>query len=181
MYRIASSGGEVGDAFLWPFVTAARCSEAAQSCFNYLYIPISRRISYQDTWSRCTLSSPSCVDKRDANYHPLPLTQEIYPLLPLLLTELSKLHRRAEDLAVKNILVELCLTVPARLASLLPHLPLLMRLMVHALRCRGELSGLALRTLEFWVDNLSPEYLYRVMSHDSKVPSPRACAYVRMK
>ncbi|CAM9587146.1 unnamed protein product, partial [Hapterophycus canaliculatus] len=95
--------------------------------------------------------------------------QEIYPLLPLLLTELSKLHHRAEEVSIKNILVELCLTVPARLASLLPHLPLMMRLMVHALRCRGDLDGLALRTLEFWVDNLNPDYLYRIMSHDPNV------------
>lgn len=72
-------------------------------------------------------------------------------------------------MATKNILVELCLTVPARLASLLPHLPLMMRLMVHALRCRGDLDGLALRTLEFWVDNLNPDYLYRVLSNDTKV------------
>lgn len=71
-------------------------------------------------------------------------------------------------MSIKNILVELCLTVPARLASLLPHLPLMMRLMVHALRCRGDLDGLALRTLEFWVDNLNPDYLYRIMSHDPK-------------
>ncbi|CAN0327664.1 unnamed protein product, partial [Scytosiphon promiscuus] len=95
--------------------------------------------------------------------------KEIYPLLPLLLTELSKLHHRAEEVSIKNILVELCLTVPARLASLLPHLPLMMRLMVHALRCRGDLDGLALRTLEFWVDNLNPDYLYRIMSHDPNV------------
>lgn len=72
-------------------------------------------------------------------------------------------------MSIKNILVELCLTVPARLASLLPHLPLMMRLMVHALRCRGDLDGLALRTLEFWVDNLNPDYLYRIMGHDPKV------------
>ena len=82
------------------------------------------------------------------------------------------MHHRAEDMSIKNILVELCLTVPARLASLLPHLPLMMRLMVHALRCRGELDGLALRTLEFWVDNLNPDYLYRIMSHD-----PKACFF----
>ena len=73
----------------------------------------------------------------------------------------------------KNILVELYLTVPARLAWLLPHLPLMMSLMVHALRCRGELDGLALRTLEFWVDNLNPDYLYRIMSHD-----PKACFFL---
>jgi hypothetical protein len=102
--------------------------------------------------------------------------KEILPLLPLLLTELGKLHERAEDPVIRNLLVELCLTVPARLASLLPHLPLMMRLMVHALTCRGDLEGLALRTLEFWVDNLNPDYLYKVMSHDSKVLTDIMCA-----
>ncbi len=125
--------------------------------------------------------SSSCIHRLLPAEHIPPLTpsthpiltrvtpQEIYPLLPLLLTELSKLHHRAEEVSIKNILVELCLTVPARLASLLPHLPLMMRLMVHALRCRGDLDGLALRTLEFWVDNLNPDYLYKIMSHDPKV------------
>lgn len=78
-------------------------------------------------------------------------------------------------MSIKNILVELCLTVPARLASLLPHLPLMMRLMVHALQRRGELNGLALRTLEFWVDNLNPDYLYKIMSHDPTVRRECVC------
>ena len=104
--------------------------------------------------------------------------QEIYPLLPLLLTELSKLHHRAEEVSIKNILVELCLTVPARLASLLDHLPLMVRLMVHALRCRGDLDGLALRTLEFWVDNLSPDFLYKIMRHDPRVGVVRIFVFV---
>ena len=59
--------------------------------------------------------------------------------------------------------MELALTIPARLSSLLPHLPLLMRLMVHALKSYGDLVNLGLRTLEFWVDNLNPEFLYPVM------------------
>ncbi len=95
--------------------------------------------------------------------------KEILPLLPLLLTELSELQKRSTEPVIRNLLVELCLTVPARLASLLPYLPLMMRLIVRALTCQSDLEGLALRTLEFWVDNLNPIYLYRMMSHDPQV------------
>ncbi|KAG5177721.1 hypothetical protein JKP88DRAFT_169897 [Tribonema minus] len=94
--------------------------------------------------------------------------KEILPILPLLLTELSKLYSTAQDDLTRAILIELCLTVPVRLASLLPHLPLMLRLMVRALSAqqRGELHGLALRTLEFWVDNLMPDYCCAVLSQD---------------
>jgi transformation/transcription domain-associated protein len=81
--------------------------------------------------------------------------KEILPVLPLVLTELSKLHGTALDEPTRALLIELCLTVPVRLASLLPHLPLMLRLMVHAVGAahRGDLHGLALRTLEFWVSD----------------------------
>ncbi len=95
--------------------------------------------------------------------------KEILPLLPLLLTELNGLQKRSTDPVIRNLLVELCLTVPARLAYLLPYLPLMMRLIVRALTCQSDLEALALRTLEFWVDNLNPVYLYRMMSHDPQV------------
>ncbi len=95
--------------------------------------------------------------------------KEILPLLPLLLTELSELQKRSTDPVIRNLLIELCLTAPARLASLLPYLPLMMRLIVQALTCQSDLEGLALRTLDFWVENLNPIYLYRMMSHDPQV------------
>lgn len=74
-----------------------------------------------------------------------------------------------EDANLRSTIVELCLTIPARLSSLLPHLPLLMRLMVHALRAYGDLVNLGLRTLEFWVDNLNPDFLYPVMCQQPHV------------
>ena len=51
---------------------------------------------------------------------------------------------------------------------LLPHLPLLVRVIVPALRSEvGDLVNLGLRTLEFWVDNLNPLYLYPVLSENN--------------
>ena len=95
--------------------------------------------------------------------------KELLPLLPTVLNGLHRVHAATEDTNMRDTIVELCLTIPARLSSLLPHLPLLMRLMVHALRSYGDLVNLGLRTLEFWVDNLNPEFLYPVMCQQKNV------------
>ena len=62
------------------------------------------------------------------------------------------------------VLLELCLTLPARLSSLLPYLHMLMRPVLHALRASQELVSLALRTLEFWIDHLHPGFLAPLLS-----------------
>ena len=95
--------------------------------------------------------------------------KELLPLLPTVLNGLHRVHAATEDSNMRDTIVELCLTIPARLSSLLPHLPLLMRLMVHALRSYGDLVNLGLRTLEFWVDNLTPDFLYPVMCQQKDV------------
>jgi transformation/transcription domain-associated protein len=59
-----------------------------------------------------------------------------------------------------DTIVELCLVLPARLSSILPHLPKLAVPLCKALRAPvNELNLLGLRTLEFWVDSLNPEFL----------------------
>lgn len=65
----------------------------------------------------------------------------------------------------RDLLLELCLTLPARLKSLLPHLPSLMRPLVLCLRERDDIVSLGLRTLEFWIDNLNPEFLEQSMAN----------------
>ena len=89
--------------------------------------------------------------------------KELLPLLPTVLNGIHRVHTSTASEPLRDTVVELALTIPARLSSLLPHLPLLMRLMVHALKSYGDLVNLGLRTLEFWVDNLNPEFLYPVM------------------
>ncbi|GLJ07095.1 hypothetical protein SUGI_0058030 [Cryptomeria japonica] len=64
-----------------------------------------------------------------------------------------------------DLVLELCLTLPARLSSLLPHLPRLMKPLVLALKGSDELIGLGLRTLEFWIDSLNPEFLEPSMAN----------------
>lgn len=90
--------------------------------------------------------------------------KEFQPVLPGLLSGLIRLQKCTPDVEIRNILLELCLTVPARLSSLLQYLPLLMPPLVLAISSTGELVNLGLRTLEFWVDNLNPEFLFPIMS-----------------
>jgi len=61
------------------------------------------------------------------------LYQEFLPLLPNLLKRLNSLQSGLHKQDMKDLFVELCLTVPVRLSSLLPHLPLLMDPLVSAL------------------------------------------------
>lgn len=61
------------------------------------------------------------------------LYQEFLPLLPNLLKSLNSLQSGLHKQDMKDLFVELCLTVPVRLSSLLPHLPLLMDPLVSAL------------------------------------------------
>lgn len=61
------------------------------------------------------------------------LYQEFLPLLPNLLEGLNRLQSGLHKQHMKDLFVELCLTVPVRLSSLLPYLPMLMDPLVSAL------------------------------------------------
>ncbi|MCJ1310684.1 hypothetical protein MMC25_004350 [Agyrium rufum] len=92
------------------------------------------------------------------------LYKEILPLLEMLLDVLNNLLAAARKPQERHLYVELCLTVPARLSNLLPHLSYLMRPLVVALRADSELVGQGLRTLELCVDNLTADYLDPIMA-----------------
>ncbi|KAL6722004.1 transcription-associated protein 1 [Lecanora helva] len=92
------------------------------------------------------------------------LYKEILPLLEMLLQVLNNLLTAARKPQERDLYVELCLTVPARLSNLLPHLSYLMRPLVVALRAGSDLVGQGLRTLELCVDNLTAEYLDPIMA-----------------
>lgn len=61
------------------------------------------------------------------------LYKEFLPLLPNLLEGLNRLQSGYHKQHMKDLFVELCLTVPVRLSSLLPYLPMLMDPLVSAL------------------------------------------------
>ncbi|KAI1500909.1 FAT domain-containing protein [Biscogniauxia marginata] len=92
------------------------------------------------------------------------LYKKILPLLEMLLDVLNNLLMAARKPAERDLYVELCLTVPARLSNLLPHLSFLMRPLVVALRAGTDLVGQGLRTLELCVDNLTADYLDPIMA-----------------
>ncbi|CAN0918697.1 Transcription-associated protein 1 [Linum grandiflorum] len=85
----------------------------------------------------------------------------LQPCLNMLLTMLE--GPTGEDMV--DLLLELCLTLPARLSSLLPYLPRLMRPLVLCLKGGDDLVSLGLRTLEFWVDSLNPDFLEPSMAN----------------
>ncbi|CAI4210370.1 unnamed protein product [Parascedosporium putredinis] len=92
------------------------------------------------------------------------LYKQILPLLEMLLDVLNNLLMVARKPSERDLYVELCLTVPARLSNLLPHLSFLMRPLVVALRSGTDLVGQGLRTLELCVDNLTADYLDPIMA-----------------
>ncbi len=92
------------------------------------------------------------------------LYKKILPLLEMLLDVLNTLLMAARKPVERDLYVELCLTVPARLSNLLPHLSFLMRPLVVALRSGTDLVGQGLRTLELCVDNLTADYLDPIMA-----------------
>ncbi|CAI2345673.1 unnamed protein product [Caenorhabditis sp. 36 PRJEB53466] len=84
-------------------------------------------------------------------------------LLPNLLQFLNKLTSCHHRIQMRELFIELCLTVPVRLSSLLPYLPLLMDPLVCAMHGSPNIVTQGLRTLELCVDNLQPEYLLENM------------------
>ena len=94
--------------------------------------------------------------------------KELLPLVATILNELYRMYAATNVESFRLIIIELCLTLPTRLSVLLPHLPLLLKLVITALQSKeGDLVNLGLRTLEFWVDNLHPDYLFPIFAQQS--------------
>lgn len=93
------------------------------------------------------------------------LFREFVPTLQPCLNMLLGMIEGPTGMDMIDLVVELCLTMPARLTSLLPHLPRLMKPLVLALKGNDELVGHGLRTLEFWIDSLNPEFLEPSMAN----------------
>ncbi|GFX64436.1 hypothetical protein TNCV_4043261 [Trichonephila clavipes] len=78
------------------------------------------------------------------------LYQEFLPLLPNLLQGLNSLQSGLHRQHMKDLFVELCLTVPVRLSSLLPYLPMLMDPLVSALN-----GSQTLVSQDQWIQEMS--------------------------
>jgi transformation/transcription domain-associated protein len=93
--------------------------------------------------------------------------KEIMHLVPAILNSLHQMYLATPIPHFRFTIIELCLTIPSRLVTLLPHLPLLIQFITWALKSNfGDLINLGLRTLEFWIDSLHPDYLFpNVFAH----------------
>uniref|UniRef100_A0A5B6YTI9 Putative transcription-associated protein 1 n=1 Tax=Davidia involucrata TaxID=16924 RepID=A0A5B6YTI9_DAVIN len=93
------------------------------------------------------------------------LLRDLIPTLQTCLNMLLALLEGPTGEDMRDLLLELCLTLPARLSSLLPHLPRLMKPLVLCLKGNDDLVSLGLRTLEFWIDSLNPDFLEPSMAN----------------
>lgn len=91
------------------------------------------------------------------------LYQEFLPLLPNLLEGLNRLQSGFHKQHMRDLFVELCLTVPVRLSSLLPYLPMLMDPLVSALNGSPTLISQVKQTnLLIFRPFENPIYTFRV-------------------
>jgi len=90
--------------------------------------------------------------------------KEFLPLLPGLLEGLNRLQTSSHSQTMRELFVELALTIPVRLSTLLPCLRSLMRPLVLALESATELVIQGLRTLELCIDNLTPDFLDTILT-----------------
>ena len=69
--------------------------------------------------------------------------REILPLIPTIFNGLYRIFQATDDVCLHHIVIELLLTIPARLSSLLPHMNLLLRVIIRALESSsGDLVNL---------------------------------------
>ena len=92
--------------------------------------------------------------------------KEMNTVLPTLLKGFGHLLHRSKHVETQNAILELSLTIPCRLDTMLSHFPFLLEMFCRAVTAKksDSLPNLALRTLEFWTDNLKPDYLFSLMS-----------------
>ncbi|KAE9606640.1 putative transcription-associated protein [Lupinus albus] len=93
------------------------------------------------------------------------LLRDLIPMLQSCLNMLLAMLEGPAGEDMRDLLLELCMTLPARLSSLLPYLSRLMKPLVFCLKGSDELVSLGLRTLEFWVDSLNPDFLEPSMAN----------------
>lgn len=93
------------------------------------------------------------------------LLRDLIPMLQPCLNMMLAMLEGPTGEDMRELLLELSLTLPSRLSSLLPHLPRLMKPLVMCLKGNDELINLGLRTLEFWIDSLNPDFLEPSMAN----------------
>lgn len=84
-------------------------------------------------------------------------------LIPLILDRLTELLKTAPKSPMRDLYIELLLTVPAKLHVLCPYLPQLIRPVLYALQGSNELVTFGLRNLDMWVDSLRTQSIEPIL------------------
>ncbi len=91
------------------------------------------------------------------------LFRDFMPLVEPLLSGLLRLYNGPHRLAHKDLIIELCLIIPARPSTLFPYLGLQIKPIVWALTGSNENMTFGLRALEFWLELLQPAYFEKLL------------------
>lgn len=92
------------------------------------------------------------------------LYRDIMPLVEPLFNGLLALYEGPNRLGHGDLIVELCLMIPARPSTIFPYLELQIKPILWALESGKENAHYGLRTLEFWIDMLQPAYLEALLA-----------------
>ncbi|KAJ1615239.1 Tra1p-like [Cryptosporidium canis] len=96
--------------------------------------------------------------------------KEFLVILPWFLETTIRMQKETKS-PFREIWLEISLTVPARLKSLLPYMGQLISPMLNALESNDpELILLALRSLDLWIDNLHHDFLYPILINSLHQP-----------
>jgi len=146
----ALNKGSISENYVRPYLLdlVVRCLTHAATCpFPLLYLTILRSIFRAVATGRLER-----------------LIKDLVGILPDLLQTLLRIHATTTTPGAKELCLELCFSLPARFASIVPLLPYSMRAIRAALVCKEESTiRAALRVLEFWVDKVNPDYLYSLL------------------
>ncbi|XP_055352903.1 transformation/transcription domain-associated protein-like isoform X2 [Paramacrobiotus metropolitanus] len=88
------------------------------------------------------------------------LYQDFLPNFPMILQVLCTFHSQRQKPNFRDIFNELCLIVPVRLSTLMPHISLLAPAILTAMQGAPQSVTQGLRTLELSIDNMQSDYLY---------------------
>ena len=89
---------------------------------------------------------------------------ELEPIVPFILRALHALESRRAVPHIRVVVIELLLTLPARLMVLIEHLSEIWPAILRALQYTGDLSSVALRFFERCVDTFGVTYLFNQLS-----------------
>lgn len=110
---------------------------------------------------RCLFKNLTSGNKHDVQFDTL--FRDFMPLVEPVLSGLLLLYNGPHRLAHKDLIIELCLLIPARPATLFPYLRLQMKPIVWALKGSKENVQFGLRALDFWLEILQPFYFEKLL------------------